>query len=96
MNAPLQEIAIEEGNGAQIIEIKNVNSQGIAVEQSVKIITLYTDAPEYEGEYEVTPKLVEQMLPTSNKLLKRDVKIEKIAITRVSNTSGGNTVIIGG
>lgn len=50
----------------------------------------------YEGTYEVTPKFTEQKLLTANKVLAEDVTIEKIPITKVSNTSGGNTIIIGG
>ena len=51
---------------------------------------------EYKGSYEVTPRLQEQTLPTARKVMRDDVKINKIPITTVSNSSGGNTVIIGG
>jgi hypothetical protein len=54
------------------------------------------DVDEYKGSYEVTPRLEEQTLPTALKVMRNDVKINKIPITKVSNTSGGNTVIIGG
>lgn len=48
----------------------------------------------YEGEYEVTPKMTEQMLPTKDRVLVKDVKIQPVPIFRVSNTSGGTTVYI--
>lgn len=54
------------------------------------------DVDEYKGSYEVTPRLEEQTLSTAHKVMRNDVKIKKIPITTVSNTSGGNTVIIGG
>ena len=54
------------------------------------------DAEEYKGSYEVTPKLEEQTLQTASKVMRNDVKIKEIPITTVSNSSGGNTVIIGG
>lgn len=50
----------------------------------------------YEGEYEAVPKLEEQTLATAQKFMKDDIKIKQIPISVVSNTGGGNTVIIGG
>lgn len=53
-------------------------------------------APAYGGEYEVVPKVyAEQALPTSGKLLGRDVLVRKIPQFEVSNGSGGKTLIIG-
>ena len=53
-------------------------------------------APSYGGEYEVVPKVyTEQTLPTSGKLLGRDVLVRKIPQFEVSNGSGGKTLIIG-
>lgn len=60
-----------------------------------QVITVPT-APAYRGEYEVTPKVYdEQSLPTSGKLLGRNVLIHKIPQFEVSNGSGGKTLIIG-
>ena len=96
INALEQKISISEQKGTQDIDVDNVVTQEVQVKQDVVIVPIYKDAPPYEGVYDVTPKLVEQMLPTKNTLLSDDVKIEKIPITTVSNSSGGNTVIIGG
>ena len=60
-----------------------------------EIIKVYDDVPQYEGVYEVTPKVSEQSLPTAQKFLARDVTIEKIPYFEVGNTSGGTTVTIG-
>jgi hypothetical protein len=49
----------------------------------------------YVGEYEVTPRLIEQTLLTKNKIMREDMVIKTIPITTVGNNSGGNTVIIG-
>ena len=49
----------------------------------------------YDGSYEITPRLHEQVLNTSKKIMHDDVTIKEIPIARVSNTSGGTTVIIG-
>lgn len=96
INALEQKISISEQKGTQDIDVDNVTSQEVKVTQDFIIVPVYDDVPLYEGDYDATPKLVEQRLPTKNKLLIDDVKIEKIPITIVSNSSGGNTVIIGG
>lgn len=57
-------------------------------------ITEYVGGQLYEGEYEVTPKVESQSLPTKDKVLTEDVTIKAVPIYRVSNTSGGNTVYI--
>ena len=49
----------------------------------------------YDGSYEITPRLREQVLETSDKIMHDDLKIKEIPIARVSNPSGGTTVIIG-
>ena len=51
--------------------------------------------PDYEGEYTVTPRLVEQILPTNGRSMNDDVTVEAIGVDRVSNPSGGKTVTIG-
>lgn len=49
----------------------------------------------YEGPYQVTPRLVEQMLKTQNLVMDYDVQVATIPVERVANASGGTTVIIG-
>lgn len=56
----------------------------------------YIGGEKYDGIYEIVPKIQEQKLLTKNKLLTEDMVIKSIPIIKVSNTSGGNTVIIGG
>lgn len=49
----------------------------------------------YEGEYIVTPKTEEQVLPTLAKYMTDDITVRKIPVHKVSNASGGTTVYIG-
>lgn len=49
----------------------------------------------YEGDYDVIPKVTEQVLPTAEKYLYDDVTVRKIPYYEASNSSGGNTVYIG-
>lgn len=50
----------------------------------------------YTGEYAVNPNFNKQILNTKNKVMTEDVEIERIMVSVTSNTSGGNTVYIGG
>lgn len=63
-------------------------------------LTVIPDTGDYElyaGVYEVTPKPDStQVLKTTNKILKEDVRVLKIPFYEVSNQQGGQTVIIGG
>ena len=50
--------------------------------------------PDYEGSYDVTPRLVEQVLPTNGRSMNDDVTVREVPIERVSNPSNGKTVVI--
>jgi len=50
--------------------------------------------PDYTGDYEVIPKLVDQTLPTKDKSMTDDVVIREVPVARVSNPSGGKTCTI--
>ena len=54
------------------------------------------DLPTYTGSYDVDPKFTPQKLATNGKKMRNDVTVEAIEVQRVSNTSGGSTVYIGG
>lgn len=51
--------------------------------------------PNYEGSYEITPKVVEQMLETKDKSMVDDVTVNAIPYVEVSNVGGGYTATIG-
>ena len=50
----------------------------------------------YAGSYIVSPDFDGQQLETADKLMTDDVTVLPIEVARVSNTSGGTTVYIGG
>lgn len=58
-------------------------------------VTIQGDAEPYTGEYEVTPKVDAQTLPTAQKFMADDVTVFGIPYFETSNTSDGNTVYIG-
>lgn len=77
------------------ILVKNDITQKVGIKQDVILVPIYKDVPLYEGDYEVTPKVSKQNLPTAKKFLSEDLTIKEIPYFEVSNTSGGNTVYIG-
>ncbi len=54
------------------------------------------EADEYDGSYTVTPTFENQYLETTNKLLRDDVTVYSIPVSRTANPAGGTTVYIGG
>ena len=50
--------------------------------------------PTYDGDYEVTPKILEQELETRNKSMTDNVKVLSIPFSEVINPEGGTTVNI--
>lgn len=79
-----------------MIEFKVEFSENVPLDVDVGQVIEVPTAPPYRGEYEVVPKVyTEQTLPTSGKLLGRDVLVHKIPQFEVSNNSGGKTLIIG-
>jgi len=56
---------------------------------------VFINAEEYDGAYEVTPKLYSQSLETRNKALRADVQVHEIPVTYTSNLYDGLTVVIG-
>ena len=49
----------------------------------------------YEGDYNVIPRVYQQILPTKDKLMIDDVTVEIIPLTKVLNLQNGYTVTIG-
>lgn len=49
----------------------------------------------FDGSYEVKPTFEIQTLKTKNMAMNDDVNVKPISVTKVSNTGGGNTIIIG-
>lgn len=49
----------------------------------------------YEGAYEITPKINEQVMPTQDKTMREDVTIFAIPYAETTNIGGGYTATIG-
>lgn len=57
-------------------------------------VTEYVGGEPYDGDYIVTPRVAEQVMPTKEKVMLEDVTIRGIPYYETSNLSGGNTVYI--
>ena len=77
------------------ILVENPLTQEVDIKQDIILVPVKDDPPQYEGEYEVTPTVKEQTLPTAQKMMAEDMRIKEIPYFEVGNTSGGNTVYIG-
>jgi hypothetical protein len=62
--------------------------------KGLQIVEVQKDAEYYAGEYEVTPKVDAQTLPTKNKLMSADLTVKGVPIYETSNNAGGKTVYI--
>ena len=56
---------------------------------------VWEDLPVYEGEYAVTPAVVEQVMNTAQKMMTTNITINPIPYYEVENTGGGDTAYIG-
>lgn len=75
------------------IFVEPIQEISIAIESELVPVG---DYEHYDGEYSVTPKFENQTLKTKNKVMDFDVDVKTIPLEKVANSSGGNTVIIGG
>lgn len=50
--------------------------------------------PDYKGDYEVKPKLVDQVLPTKERSMTKNLIVKEVPVARVGNLGGGYTVTI--
>lgn len=72
------------------------NKSGIDMKfQHYQRIVDREDVEIYKGEYDITPKTMEQKLKTAQKFLAKDVTVKEIPFFEVMNSEGGDTVYIG-
>ena len=60
----------------------------------VVVVEDISHLPQYDGSYEVTPRVTAQTLPTARKILTEDLTVREIPRYDVSNTAGGKTIYI--
>lgn len=77
------------------VEFSLSNQRIPATFKDLQTATSTPDVKIYDGDYEVTPKVDSQTIPTAQKFLTDDMRIKAIPFYNVSNTTGGSTVFIG-
>ena len=70
-------------------------SSGVVRPVSIETAVIHWEGDPYEGPYEVTPRLTEQVLETIHKTMRDDVTVHEIPVVMTSNVYGGKTVVIG-
>lgn len=68
------------------------DSIGIGFQVSIRQVA----GDPYTGPYTVAPNFEAQQLATKDKLLRDNVTVDPIEVSRVSNPAGGKTIYIGG
>lgn len=75
--------------------IENTQVMEVSFGEFYKVGVGSEDIPVYYGDYDVTPAVDAQILPTAQKFLTSNIEVAAIPYAEVSNTSGGVTVSIG-
>lgn len=92
MNVESVDMKMQDGS-------KNIPMRVVSTDEAIIFKTVEGGAsgklPYYKGEYEITPKVTEQILETKNKSMKEDITVFQIPYSSVINPSGGQTVTIG-
>ena len=78
------------------IEFELEEIPDIELELETAYVVYGISGEEYTGAYIVDPAFDEITLDTTDKLLRDDVTVNPIYVSRVENLSGGTTVYIGG
>jgi len=72
-----------------------LNPSGVIYGTVYRVIDHVEPINEYDGSYEVTPSLNNQVLETQDRKMREDLTVKKIPISTTSNPYGGQTVLIG-
>lgn len=75
---------------------KIVSMVAFSLTGNVRCNVVGKTSEQYKGEYTVTPRPYEQVLKTKNLSMSKDVTVEKISYSTVSNPYDGYTINIGG
>lgn len=73
------------------LELDEVSAPGLEIDSQIVIVS----GAQYEGSYSVTPRLDAVVLPTAGLVMRDDLTVEEIPVSRVTNPQDGLTVIIG-
>ena len=76
------------------LDVKFIQSECSFKVDFGEVIFIRTDEV-YDGDYDVIPRVYQQILPTKDKLMLDDVTVEVIPMMKVINVSNGYTATIG-
>lgn len=90
------EFLVEFGSGAELnVEFGATSADFGAGIEGLQLVEV-SELPPYDGAYVVDPLIkAPVILPTKGKNMRDNITVKKIRQLEVSNTAGGNTLIIG-
>lgn len=86
----MNEFNIEVNGGVSV----RLPTGGKYCDRDIIVTSIGSSAEGYEGDYTITPSRYEKVLETANKVLSKDVTINAIPYSEVSNLGGGTTFYI--
>lgn len=92
----VEPILLEVAVSTEEYDLVVSGDESLDVDLGTAIVVNQIVGEEYEGPYEVTPKIESQMLATRNKTMIDNVTVLEIPYAEVTNPVGGKTAIIGG
>ena len=84
----------EFSNASEIFETKFLNIDSNFLTEFGSFINSGQNFPYYKGDYTVVPSRKITQLETANQILKKDVIVEAVPYSQVSNAVGGATFYI--
>lgn len=78
--------------------LSNPDAVGVSLGEAVvvEVAAPTDDIEHYDGAYDVTPLITAQVLPTRDKLMDDNVRVDMIPTREENNAAGGVTFIVGG
>lgn len=78
--------------------LSNPDTVGVSLGEAVvvEVAAPTDDIEHYDGAYDVTPLITAQVLPTRDKLMDDNVRVDMIPTREENNAAGGVTFIVGG
>ena len=89
-------VSLDDEQLEEVVSLQEEKSEIQVGFGTAEVVDVGKKIPPYDGEYDVTPGLVSQVLDTSGKRMSGDITVQEIPFTETGNLGGGYTAIIGG
>ena len=87
-------VKFAESDQRLAVKFSDTDQKFMANFGTIQTVTEYVGGEPYGGDYQITPAVDAQTMPTKGKVMTDDVTVQAIPFFNVSNNSGGSTVYI--